>query len=158
MQCNCNFKRNSEVWKYNTELQQVLCFDSGVQVDCVTGSESKTENYMPCRQWCSRRGCKRTSKQFWFVESGQNSWKFGQIPWRSEKLPENPGKILTNPDKNGAQPLQKIQKISFFWRPHQKTSSWRLWEKICRQKLHKNFSGKFEEIFIAGQLYFPSVA
>jgi len=32
---------------------------------------------------------------------------------------------------------------NLFWRSHQKKSSWSLWEKICRQKSHKNFSGKF---------------
>ena len=36
-----------------------------------------------------------------------------------------------------------------------KSSSWSLWEKIYRQKLHKNFSGKFGEI--RAKFYTPEI-
>ena len=40
----------------------------------------------------------------------------------------------------------KIHEDLFFRAYTKKKSSWSLWEKICRQKLHKNISGKFGEI------------
>jgi len=36
---------------------------------------------------------------------------------------------------------------TFFGSHTKKKSSWSLWENICRQKSHKNYSGKFEEIW-----------
>jgi len=63
------------------------------------------------------------------------------------KIPENLGKILENPGKNGAHCLQKNTWEDLnFWRSNQKTSSWSWWEKICRQKSHRNFSDKIGEI------------
>jgi len=40
----------------------------------------------------------------------------------------------------------KTHEGSFFWRANQKSHSWSVWEKICRQRSHKNVSGKFGEI------------
>ena len=40
----------------------------------------------------------------------------------------------------------ETQMNTFFGGNTETSSSWSLWEKICRQKSHNNFSGKFGEI------------
>jgi len=56
------------------------------------------------------------------------------------KSPENPGKNTAQhclPSKNGAQGLHKNTWTPFFGGYTKKRSSWSLWEKTLRQKLHK---------------------
>jgi len=82
------------------------------------------------KQWCWRwgcRGCKRTPKSFDLLKTGKNGAQC----------------CLTS--KNGAQCLHENTR-PYFGGYTKKKSSWSLWEKIYRQKLHKNFSGKFGEI------------
>ena len=57
------------------------------------------------------------------------------------KTPPKVG-FVENPGKNGAQLLHK----NIFCGHSKKWCSWSLWEKICRQTSHKNFSGKFDKI------------
>ena len=86
-------------------------------------------------------------QKFCFIEN------LDKIPENLGKTSGNLGKMPENPDKNGAQHLQKSTIKTFFWKSrlffggHTKIrSSCSLWEKICEQKAHKSFSGKFGEI------------
>ena len=77
-------------------------------------------------------------------QSGQN-----KILENLGKIPENPGKNGAQScliSKNGVQPLEKNTWRPFFGGHTNKRSLWSLWDKVCRQKSHKNFSGKFGEI------------
>ena len=82
------------------------------------------------KQWCllevGVQGLQAHPQKFWFAEN-------------LGKSPENPG-------KTGAQCLHGKHTRSYFGGYTKNKSSWFLWEKIYRQKLHKNFSGKFGEI------------
>ena len=67
-----------------------------------------------------------------------------------------PPKILIC-QKYGHKPWNSVQKWrptfaekhvkTFFWRSHQKRSSWSLWRKLVGKSRTKNFSGKFGEIW-----------
>ena len=92
--------------------------------------------YHNMKQWCRRRGCKRTPKRFdlskiraksikiWVKSLGKYHENSGKIPENLDKFPENPGKnsvqrCLTS--KNGAQCLQKnTRRPLFLGRSHQK--------------------------------------
>ena len=96
-------------------------------------------------QWCRRRGCRGASapSKIWFVEN------LGKIPENLGKTSKNLGKIPEKLGKNGAQHCltTKNAPIVFwktqlrpFFRGHTKNrSSCSLWEKICGQKVYKNF-------------------
>jgi len=112
------------------------------------------------RQRCRRWGCKRTTKGFDLSKIRAKSLKIlakslkiwakmvpnvvsyqKMAPNVCRKTHEDHLRCFIS--KNGAQRLQKNTWRPFFWRSYQKRSSGSLWEKICKQKLHKNFSGKF---------------
>jgi len=96
------------------------------------------------------------TQKFWFIKLWAISLQFKRNPWKSKQIPNYLGKISENLDKNCARlcltsirVAQRLQKIT--WKPlfgshAKKRSSWSLWEKICRQKSHKNFLGTFDEI------------
>ena len=92
-------------------------------------------------------------KKFWFVK------KTGKISKNLGKISETSGKndaqycLIT---KNGAQHFQTTQMKTFILRSYQKTSSWSLRKKLCRQKSHKNLSCKFGEI-LAKVLRIPRI-
>jgi len=67
----------------------------------------------------------------------------GKISEDLSKTFENLGKIPENPGKNGAQSLQ--ENTTLFGGHTKSTSSCSVWEKVCGQKAHKNFLGKFGE-------------
>ena len=113
-------------------------------------------------QWCRRRGVQMHPKSVDFSKIWAKSLKIRAKSMKSGKIPKNPGKIheilgkiLETRWKNGAQRClifkngaQRLQKNRL--RPlleviPTERSPWSLWEKICREKLHKNFSGKFGE-------------
>ena len=71
-------------------------------------------------------------------------WKAVVLEMAVQGLQAHPQKFwfAENRGRNGAQGLHKIT-----WRPFsggytKKRSSWSLWEKICRQKLHKKLFGQ----------------
>ena len=65
-------------------------------------------------------GVQAHPQKFWFAEN-------------LRKIPENPGK------KWRSRFAEKHMKT--FFGGYNKKRSWYFWEKICRQKLHKNLSG-----------------
>ena len=83
-------------------------------------------------------GGARSPKVLICRQSGQNPWKSGQ-KWRP---------MLFEFKKWRPMFAEKQMKAFLEVRGHTKMvfSSWFLWEKICRQKSHNNFLGKFEEI------------
>jgi len=98
-------------------------------------------------QWCRRWGYRRCHPQkFWFVENPGKSLKIWAKSLKIKaKMAPN---IIIKGDfawlKKGTQRLQKNLWRPFFGGHTQKRSSWSLWEKKCRRKLHIDFLSQFQ--------------
>jgi len=113
------FRRFTENAHKNPSLFACIIFASSLSTD----------------QWCRRwrcRGWKRTHKSFDLSKIRANPWKSGK-KWRPTF-----DFFLQSQRKTHEDPL--------FLEVTPKRSLWSLWEEICREKSHKNFSGKFGEI------------
>jgi len=89
------------------------------------------------------QGVQAQPQKFWFVKN------FCKTSENLGKIPENPGKscdqrCLTS--KMAPNVCRKAQLRPFFGGHTINRSSCSLWDKICGQKAHKNFSGKLGEI------------
>jgi len=102
-------------------------------------------------QWCRRRefrGCKRTPKSFGWSQIRAKSLKIRakslKLWTKFLKIWVKPLKILEKMATNVCRKTQKHMKT--FFGGHTKKGLHNLCGRICRQKLYKNFSGKFGEI------------
>jgi len=77
-------------------------------------------------------------------------WKSGRNPWKCEQTPWISGqkwRPTLFAFKKWSPTFAEKHMKTFFWRPHKENVFMIFVGEICRQTPHKNFSGKFGEIW-----------